>query len=188
MLNLKQVVMASAIALALSAGTAFASTATFTGASGYPTSYSEAGMTFTSLYSGGGGHVHLGDYPYTDTIRNHDGGCCTTPIEITQTGGGAFTLSSLDIIFDSGVTTFVGSNAAVYTVSGTGYVSFGTLFAGVTSVMWNAADTSSFGDSVIDNVEINSAVPEPETYAMLLAGLGMLGFAARRRKQKLATA
>ena len=31
-----------------------------------------------------------------------------------------------------------------------------------------------------------SAIPEPETYAMLLAGLGLLGFAARRRKQKQA--
>lgn len=31
-----------------------------------------------------------------------------------------------------------------------------------------------------------SAVPEPETYAMLLAGLGLLGFAARRRKQTVA--
>ena len=29
-----------------------------------------------------------------------------------------------------------------------------------------------------------AAIPEPETYAMLLAGLGLLGFAARRRKQK----
>lgn len=29
-----------------------------------------------------------------------------------------------------------------------------------------------------------SPIPEPETYAMLLAGLGLLGFAARRRKQK----
>jgi hypothetical protein len=27
-------------------------------------------------------------------------------------------------------------------------------------------------------------IPEPETYAMLLVGLGMLGFAARRRKQQ----
>lgn len=31
-------------------------------------------------------------------------------------------------------------------------------------------------------------VPEPETYAMLLAGLGLLGFAARRRKRKEAAA
>jgi len=28
-----------------------------------------------------------------------------------------------------------------------------------------------------------AAVPEPETYAMMLAGLGLLGFVARRRKQ-----
>jgi hypothetical protein len=29
-----------------------------------------------------------------------------------------------------------------------------------------------------------AAIPEPETYAMLLAGLGLLGFFAQRRKQK----
>ena len=29
-----------------------------------------------------------------------------------------------------------------------------------------------------------AAVPEPETYAMLLAGLGLRGFVARRRQQK----
>jgi hypothetical protein len=29
-------------------------------------------------------------------------------------------------------------------------------------------------------------IPEPETYAMMLAGLGLLGFAARRRKQQAA--
>jgi hypothetical protein len=33
----------------------------------------------------------------------------------------------------------------------------------------------------IDDISITGAIPEPETYAMLLAGLGLLGFAARRR-------
>jgi len=34
---------------------------------------------------------------------------------------------------------------------------------------------------VVDGVI--TAVPEPESYAMLLAGLGLVGFATRRRKQ-----
>jgi hypothetical protein len=33
------------------------------------------------------------------------------------------------------------------------------------------------------NFTFATAVPEPETYAMMLAGLGLIGFAARRRKQ-----
>ena len=34
-----------------------------------------------------------------------------------------------------------------------------------------------------DNINV-AAVPEPESYAMFLAGLGLLGFAARRRAAK----
>ena len=33
-----------------------------------------------------------------------------------------------------------------------------------------------------------AAIPEPETYAMLLAGLGLMGFVARRRQRKFAVA
>lgn len=37
-------------------------------------------------------------------------------------------------------------------------------------------------DGMFDNVSITASVPEPETYAMLLAGLGLLGGIANRRK------
>lgn len=43
----------------------------------------------------------------------------------------------------------------------------------------NAFDTTAFVDNVSMSV---SAVPEADTYAMLLAGLGVVGFVARRRK------
>lgn len=57
----------------------------------------------------------------------------------------------------------------------------------------NVVDTDAAGNATtlagivrIDGGVITPSVPEPETYAMLLAGLGMVGFAARRRKQRRA--
>ncbi len=48
---------------------------------------------------------------------------------------------------------------------------------------------SGFSPYGVDNLQFNSAapVPEPETYAMMLAGLGLLGIVARRRRQQTAT-
>lgn len=43
-----------------------------------------------------------------------------------------------------------------------------------------ANSTGAFGDYSIDNINV-SLVPEPETYALLLAGLGIVGAYARRR-------
>jgi hypothetical protein len=34
-------------------------------------------------------------------------------------------------------------------------------------------------------VPVTSSVPEPETYAMILAGLGLIGFTARRRNREV---
>ena len=35
---------------------------------------------------------------------------------------------------------------------------------------------------LLDSVSLTAAVPEPETWAMLLGGLGLVGFMARRRR------
>jgi len=55
------------------------------------------------------------------------------------------------------------------------------------------ADVFDSGGNPIDPsrwslANVTTPIPEPETYAMLLAGLGLLGFAARRRKLKEAAA
>jgi len=42
--------------------------------------------------------------------------------------------------------------------------------------------TQSGTGSYNGNITLTSAVPEPETYGMMLAGLGLMGFVARRRK------
>lgn len=93
----------------------------------------------------------------------------------------------------NGYSTFnvsLGSSSPQWKLGGSGYSDSGTAvtqeeFAAVLS---NAdrlqidADWNLGADYVkLDNVTI-SPVPEPETYAMMLAGLGLLGFMARRKK------
>jgi len=53
-------------------------------------------------------------------------------------------------------------------------------------LMFSAIGTAETYGGSLDKVSITSAVPEPESYAMMLAGLGLMGAIARRRKAKAA--
>ena len=47
----------------------------------------------------------------------------------------------------------------------------------------DASSPNTYGGS-LDNVSLVAAVPEPETYALMMAGLGAVAFMARRRRQR----
>lgn len=71
---------------------------------------------------------------------------------------------------------FAWSNATA-----SGPIAAGSYQLHITGVMAASITPSPTGES---GGIILAVIPEPETYAMMLAGLGLMGFVARRRRQK----
>jgi hypothetical protein len=62
----------------------------------------------------------------------------------------------------------------------------GWLFGNLKDILGDLKDHWRWGTSPFcDWPPVVSAVPEPDTYGMLLAGLGMMGWIARRKKQQV---
>ena len=117
------------------------------------------------------------------------------PGEITLDGGGTFSFQDLWLKGwggDSGEATVSGwlNGAVVGSVYGYMNADSWTDFSGnFSNIDKLQIDPGSGHVFLADNIKLNSpisAIPEPQTYAMLLAGLGLLGYTARRRKDPTA--
>ena len=97
--------------------------------------------------------------------------------------GVASNSNNIDVFWNGAMVDGVTSDGGAYgdPVSWTHYTYtvFGT--GGQVALRFAAGGNSDTVGGSLDNVSV-TAVPEPETYAMLLAGLGMMGAMVRRRR------
>ena len=171
-----------------------------------------AGFGFNN-FAQGGNQTSFNAYSTTPTAQLADGvqGTPYTVSQITAVVGTSFnvaidvntaqngeTLNSFEVIIGGAG----GGNDYFYTGptlignisnNGNGFADWtlGTInlsgLAPTTTVLFHAVwSGASDGAESFFLVSATPAVPEPETYAMLLTGLGMMGFMARRRKNKTA--
>jgi len=78
-------------------------------------------------------------------------------------------------------------NTQGHSTTSMGWTRYTTQFAAVdtTTTLSFASMTRGAAGPALDNISV-SAVPEPETYALMLAGLGLMGTMARRRQLRKA--
>jgi hypothetical protein len=145
-----------------------AGSTTFTLDSASSVSLSSSAFSLATLTNNYHATVTKDAYDLSDDYAGASGGV-VTPLSQHQSVSAVFTDAAT-------LAAFTGSGSVYATVSGTGSTKI------TASGNVHTAATSSYGAYGTVIYTFAAPVPEPETYAMLLAGLGLVGFAARRRK------
>lgn len=182
--NLRLVAVAAAIALASPLASATVLTFDDIGTDGFvPTNYGGLDWSANTWFNFGGEQApfsaHSGDYRAT---LGWDGSTDTSVISFltasTFTGAWFAGFEGVSVAFDlyyQGA--LVGSSAALGLSGTSSFLSSGYLGL-VDRVTVRSNDAANF---VMDDFTFSAPVPEPESIAMMLAGLGLVGAAARRR-------
>lgn len=131
------------------------------------------GVAYSDYGNFGASHVFNNASAYGDLSRLYARAGAVT----TATQEAAFQLAVWEIAYETGGSYNLGSGTASFTGS-----------AGAISLASTWLSSLGAGGPAIQVIEsrehqdVIRAVPEPETYAMFLAGLAAMGFVARRRK------
>lgn len=194
---MKPTVFSVAVTAALLAGSS--AQATVIGFDGLPGSngsafsgpYVEDGYsvvkTLGDVYEG-----HVFGNPQPSLVVGSVFGGRTGSVAVSKVGGGSFSLTSFDFTSQNGVGTYSvagslnGSNVFLFGGGGNFGAAWQTILGNSPHVDSLVFDFVAGGTSInFDNIVLG-AVPEPSSWAMMIAGFGLVGAAARRRKVALA--